>query len=780
MKKTALIVAVAGMATALQAAPQESVTFTNVGSFSRFSEAGNVIQTHTFTGAYNVKRVNITGSLTAPVPATNSYAREACVQVTAPSGLKFIINPFTSLGYTGTIDVPAGAYSQLSADEPAAGTWTFEFFELFDDNRVAAVPPATATTPNSTDPDQTWTSITITLDDEAIAGPPAPIPVNPSVTWTNIPSTVGFNVAGAVAGTSWTQLTFEVPADQTQIVDTAVFSGQGTGTAMNAALAAANQVTQSPTAYMLIRVKPPWSVDRFTGRQVILPLGTASASSTGSTTFFPVGLSSLSTPSAAATNNPPYQGLPIAQTTGPAAGTWVVEVQQNFASATLGPVNTGFWHSLSMSLASATPPVLTEPGFTLLDGGTITKTGTFTGPGEKKWYKFTVPAGVSISQANGNALDIGMFGTALTPQNDACIGIYTPTGGLLATSFNTGPGALPQFTWGRGIRNPQGAPADADPGLPFDGSNPGAAPPNNARPALDAGDYYVLVNNGDDGVTFRAGLFNSDATTENNVGSYSVMFRSWLTNNTAPFEAPPATDLGTIEGPVMTQNAIIGANTRYKWYKFTLPEEVSDTTGKYIDIDTANTLAPLNDTNIAVYDNTGALKSSNDDIAAGWGAENPTGGNSALSFGSSNEGNGRDYTAINPNLPLAFGADGVLAAGDYYLQVSMCCATYNNDRFWVVNDYVTTVANGGITVALRSNFPELGSPCGPADVGMAGGEPGQDSLLDNNDFIAFINFFFDQDPIADQGVAGGEPGSDGLYDNNDFIAFINNFFAGCN
>ncbi len=69
--------------------------------------------------------------------------------------------------------------------------------------------------------------------------------------------------------------------------------------------------------------------------------------------------------------------------------------------------------------------------------------------------------------------------------------------------------------------------------------------------------------------------------------------------------------------------------------------------------------------------------------------------------------------------------------------------------------------------------------CGPADIGVAGGEPGHDMLLDNNDFIAFITYFFAQDPVADLGVAGGEPGSDGLYDNNDFIAFITFFFAGC-
>jgi hypothetical protein len=70
------------------------------------------------------------------------------------------------------------------------------------------------------------------------------------------------------------------------------------------------------------------------------------------------------------------------------------------------------------------------------------------------------------------------------------------------------------------------------------------------------------------------------------------------------------------------------------------------------------------------------------------------------------------------------------------------------------------------------------SPC-VADVGAAGGQPGNDGVLDNNDFIAFITYFFNTDPHADVGSSGGLAGSDGLYDNNDFIAFINAYFAGC-
>ncbi|HZW06375.1 MAG TPA: GC-type dockerin domain-anchored protein, partial [Phycisphaerales bacterium] len=326
---------------------------------------------------------------------------------------------------------------------------------------------------------------------------------------------------------------------------------------------------------------------------------------------------------------------------------------------------------------------------------------------------------------------------------------------------------------GKGIRNAQGLPADADPGVPFDGANPGAAPPNNARPDVPAGDYYLLVCNGDDGVVFRAGLFNAEPTTEANTGPYSVMFRSWLTANTAPFDVPPSTDLGTIGGTV-TQTADITAGRSFVWYKFTIPEEASDTSGKYVDIDTANTAAPMNDTNIALYDSAGALKSFNDDIAPGWGAENPTGGNSAMSFGMG--ATPRDYTAVNANLPQGDGRDGVLAAGDYYVQVSMCCANYNNDRFWVVNDYVTNPDVGDINVAIRTNYPPVGSTCGLADLGGTGGVPGFDNHLDNNDFVVFIDFFFAHNPLADQGSIGGVPGADGVWDNNDFVVYIDNFF----
>ncbi|MFT3684854.1 MAG: GC-type dockerin domain-anchored protein [Phycisphaerales bacterium] len=67
-----------------------------------------------------------------------------------------------------------------------------------------------------------------------------------------------------------------------------------------------------------------------------------------------------------------------------------------------------------------------------------------------------------------------------------------------------------------------------------------------------------------------------------------------------------------------------------------------------------------------------------------------------------------------------------------------------------------------------------------ADIGGVGGFATPDGVLDNNDFIAFIDAFFNSNMLlADVGVAGGVAGADNALDNNDFIAFINGFFNGC-
>ncbi|MFT3684676.1 MAG: GC-type dockerin domain-anchored protein [Phycisphaerales bacterium] len=88
------------------------------------------------------------------------------------------------------------------------------------------------------------------------------------------------------------------------------------------------------------------------------------------------------------------------------------------------------------------------------------------------------------------------------------------------------------------------------------------------------------------------------------------------------------------------------------------------------------------------------------------------------------------------------------------------------------------LSQGFVDRVLMTSLPVCSS-C-TADIGRAGGVPGADGMLDNNDFIAFISAFFGGDGLtADLGHAGGLPGGDGALDNNDFIAFISAYFGGC-
>ena len=65
-----------------------------------------------------------------------------------------------------------------------------------------------------------------------------------------------------------------------------------------------------------------------------------------------------------------------------------------------------------------------------------------------------------------------------------------------------------------------------------------------------------------------------------------------------------------------------------------------------------------------------------------------------------------------------------------------------------------------------------------ADTGQQGGIEGADGAFDNNDFVVFIDWFFNNDPRADMGAQGGIRGVDQALDNNDFVIFIDAFFEG--
>jgi hypothetical protein len=92
--------------------------------------------------------------------------------------------------------------------------------------------------------------------------------------------------------------------------------------------------------------------------------------------------------------------------------------------------------------------------------------------------------------------------------------------------------------------------------------------------------------------------------------------------------------------------------------------------------------------------------------------------------------------------------------------------------------FLFSTYGGGNRVLLVGGFGV--HACGPADIGQTGGLEGFDGVLDNNDFVVFIDRFFAHDGRADVGRTGGVAGADGAFDNNDFIVFIDQFFGGCN
>ncbi|MFT3684426.1 MAG: GC-type dockerin domain-anchored protein [Phycisphaerales bacterium] len=239
-------------------------------------------------------------------------------------------------------------------------------------------------------------------------------------------------------------------------------------------------------------------------------------------------------------------------------------------------------------------------------------------------------------------------------------------------------------------------------------------------------------------------------------------------------DAPTSESLGVVRGKpvlgpaaatVVTTDDYFATPGLVKWYTFTTEAACSNATGYWLDIHTQRPAgSAIEDTELALYDIAGNRQAADDDGGSGH--------LSMLTFGQTSP----TRPAVDPtgSPKPRNGSDGSLAAGEHYLAV----AEYNA-AFAPTGWYATTTGthSGTVTVEFRTNLPAL--PCGPSDLGGPGGQHGADGLLNNNDFIAFIDLFFTQNPLADMGGVGGLAPGDGHFDNNDFIVFINRFFQGC-
>jgi hypothetical protein len=240
--------------------------------------------------------------------------------------------------------------------------------------------------------------------------------------------------------------------------------------------------------------------------------------------------------------------------------------------------------------------------------------------------------------------------------------------------------------------------------------------------------------------------------------------------------SPNWPDLSTVytDRPLTTRMTIESPG-EIRLVRFRLPGPIHRAAGDWLDIDTSYSslsavypTATRNDVEIALYNAAGTMIAADDDDGADF--------TSALSFGR--------QAPVRPHLNLVSpgpdfnGRDGAdLAAGEYYLAMTTFNADFTNN-FTVTRLSTPSSATGYIYATINASVTPV-TACGPADIGSQGGVAGYDGVLDNNDFVVFIDYFFTNNPAADVGKQGGIPGTDGQWNNNDFVVFINYFFAGC-
>lgn len=393
----ALLVAASGTSVAL-AAPRETVTFADVPSITNQGSAENATRTAAFTGTYAANYLTVSGTIVDRRGAT--YANEASILVTPPGAgaVPFVISPYTVQIYTPPLNTPTGSLAIPVSPAVAAGTWNFEFFEMYDD---ASTPTGTFTDARDT----TWQTVTITLDDGTLPALP-PGGGGPSVSFTNVPSD----------GTGGTELrTWNASATRTY----AGLRLRGNVTALRGLPGTPAQVIGGQTRQAAIRITPPGG-----GAPVVVRPIADSPSSASIDLFVPI--------------------------VGAAAGTYSFDFYEWDGSA--GNANgdqpggaDNLWNRLTVELADVPPPT------PINDFGTINRNADGTerlftysyGPASgNSWLRFTTTAAADASGAN--YVDIDSNGSS----GDTMLSVYNASGASLATDDDSGNGVNSLLTFG--------------------------------------------------------------------------------------------------------------------------------------------------------------------------------------------------------------------------------------------------------------------------------------------------------------------------------------------
>jgi hypothetical protein len=643
--------------------------------------------------AGTITHIRFTGRLSVSDPQT--YANEACIEVTTPDGSKFVIQPFTMGSFVEATWTPEPGIA-IAVGNGVGGTYTFRLFELYRDNPTGS--------------DANWNNIFI--------GFWAGQPYDNTIT----PTTEGPSVAAG----NWGTVTTSAPSPRSL-----AFSPPG------------------PLAAGSVRVKgygtglTAWTTSASASAQSYVRINfTATSALTGG------GVSWSVTPMPGVTFSSSEFDVttPIPQAVLCDAGhPWTYTVT---APGTPTPVRPQIANIVfNVQPLQMAPPPATDLGFVrgkpLMGpaGTTVVATGSSTlTAGGVAWYKFTTEQ--ACSNATGYWLDIHSRQPAGSAINDHEIAVYRPDSTLLATDDDSGAGHLSMLCFGQ--TSPVRPNIDADP-------SPVARAGQNG--VLPAGTYYLAL--AEYNAQFLSPGFGA-TTIGNSSGSAAVDFRT----NLPPAPPPAALDLGTLAVGLLDGGIHPASPNAIFWLRFALPQAVNNSNGRYLDVHTIGNASPaVIDTEVCLYDSVGVLLASDDD-------DGQNGNRSMMTFGG--------YVA-RPAISGSIsrdGRDGSLAAGTYYLGVGLYNMTFNPGvEFGAVSDNAAAVQAIPVTII-------YGVPC-PADLGAQGGAAGHDGVLDNNDFVVFIDYFFNHNPLADVGRQGGVTPGDGAWDNNDFVVFIDQFFAGC-
>jgi hypothetical protein len=397
MKKTMIValLAAAGTATMATAVVRETVTIAGPAtSLGLVGNPGNTVATAILTGtwdnagtptAYTVQQLVFDGTI------AGGFLGEASILVTAPGGEQFVISPrrggTSPATYTGLITIPVGAISNV------AGTWTFQFFDLFDDG-------------GSTGVDSTFTNVTIGFDDDTPvtgAQPDAQTNVNLTNVLADGIATVGFVTTGfTVSGSSNT-------AGRVRI--------SGTATSLRGPAASTTASAVSNLRFAVVRpdgVVSAVLTPTFTG------IGGVAGTSPSSSTF--VGTLSL--------------GAVVSEN-----GNWTL---RSFTAADIpGGPDVGM-RDVTVSFLPPPPPPPSTP-ILLTANTTVTDTITVTAPQTVRWYSIFVP---EVSAAVNRALRIDNEGSSTTPVNDTAMALYALDGTVRLSDALDGTDSLASMSFG--------------------------------------------------------------------------------------------------------------------------------------------------------------------------------------------------------------------------------------------------------------------------------------------------------------------------------------------